>query len=199
MTATTGPGHYASSTFRQRCEEAGIRPSTGRTGSCFDNAVTESFFASLETEFIDHTTFRMRRHAEQAVFAYSEGFYNPRRRHSANGHLSPAEYERRHAAGTPNVPSSRPNTGLPANGGTAAGPCRGRAGHRAGARHPPAGCPDADASGHFAYVPLRTHLFDIPHTVRRQRSAHATLANHACPGHDPLLTTRRVRRSGNCK
>ncbi|MFF7421069.1 IS3 family transposase [Streptomyces smyrnaeus] len=113
-----------------------MRPSTGRTGSCFDNAVTESFFSSLETEFIDHTTFRMRRHAEQAVFAYSEGFYNPRRRHSANGHLSPAEYERRHAAGTPNVPSSRPNTGLPANGGTAAGPCKGRAGHRAGGPSP---------------------------------------------------------------
>ncbi|UNZ20244.1 hypothetical protein HC362_27500 [Streptomyces sp. 891-h] len=42
------------------------------------------------------------------------------------------------------------------------------------------------ASGRFTCVPLRTHLFDIPHTVRRQRSTHATLANRACPGHDPL-------------
>jgi putative transposase len=49
--------HYMSLTFGQRCEEAGIRPSTGRTGSCFDNAVTESFFASLETELIDRTAF----------------------------------------------------------------------------------------------------------------------------------------------
>jgi putative transposase len=88
---------YTSLTFGQRCEEAGIRPSTGRTGSCFDNAVTESFFASLETELIDRTTFHTRHEAEQAVFAYIEGFYNPTRRHSANGQLSPAEYERRHA------------------------------------------------------------------------------------------------------
>ncbi|MET8244936.1 IS3 family transposase [Streptomyces sp. NPDC005202] len=82
-------------TFGQRCKEAGIRPSTGRTGSCFDNAVTESFFASLETELIDR--FRTRRDAEQQLFSYIEGFYNPWRRHSANGQLSPAEYERRHA------------------------------------------------------------------------------------------------------
>lgn len=89
---------YTSLTFGQRCEEAGIRPSTGRTGSCYDNAVTESFFASLETELIDRTTFNTRHEAEQAVFACIEGFYNPHRRHSANGQLSPAEYERRHAA-----------------------------------------------------------------------------------------------------
>jgi putative transposase len=92
------PRQYTSLTFGQRCEEAGIRPSTGRTGSCFDNAVTESFFASLETELIDRTTFGTRREAEQEVFSYIEGFYNPWRRHSANGMLSPAEYERRHAA-----------------------------------------------------------------------------------------------------
>ncbi|WP_406729538.1 IS3 family transposase [Streptomyces sp. GD-15H] len=92
---------YTSLTFGQRCDEAGIRPSTGRTGSCFDNAVTESFFASLETELIDRTAFPTRHHAEQALFGYIEGFYNPRRRHSANGQLSPAEYERRHAAKAP--------------------------------------------------------------------------------------------------
>ncbi len=80
----------------RRCEEAGISPSTGRTGSCFDNAVTESFFASLETELIDRTRFATRADAEREVFSYIEGFYNPWRRHSANGQLSPAEYERRH-------------------------------------------------------------------------------------------------------
>jgi putative transposase len=88
---------YTSITFGQRCEQAGIRPSTGRTGTCFDNAITESFFASLECELIDRRTFRTRSQAEREVFAYIEGFYNPRRRHSANGQLSPAEYERRHA------------------------------------------------------------------------------------------------------
>jgi putative transposase len=88
---------YTSIAFGQRCEQAGVRPSTGRTGTCFDNAITESFFASLECELIDRHTFRTRSEAERAVFGYIEGFYNRRRRHSANGQLSPAEYERRQA------------------------------------------------------------------------------------------------------
>jgi putative transposase len=88
---------YTSIAFGQRCEQAGVRPSTGRTGTCFDNAITESFFASLECELIDRRTFRTRSEAERAVFSYIEGFYNPRRRHSANSYFSPAEYERRHA------------------------------------------------------------------------------------------------------
>ncbi|WP_424536782.1 IS3 family transposase [Sphaerisporangium viridialbum] len=91
------PKQYTSIAFGQRCRQAGIRPSTGRTGTCFDNAITESFFASMECELIDRRTFRTRSEAERAVFAYIEGFYNPRRRHSANGQISPAQYERRHA------------------------------------------------------------------------------------------------------
>jgi putative transposase len=94
---------YTSLTFGQRRDEAGILPSTGRTGSCYDNAVTESFFASLETELIDRTAFPTRCHAEKALFSYIEGFYNPRRRHSANGQLSPADYERRHSAPQPTL------------------------------------------------------------------------------------------------
>ncbi|MGV9775071.1 IS3 family transposase [Streptosporangium sp. NPDC003464] len=86
---------YTSIAFGRRCEQAGVRPSTGRTGTCFDNAITESFFASLECELIDWRTFRTRSEAERAVFGYIEGFYNRRRRHSANGQLSPAEYEHR--------------------------------------------------------------------------------------------------------
>lgn len=90
-------GQYTSIAFGQRCAQAGVRPSTGRAGTCFDNAITESFFASLECELIDRRTFRTRSDAERAVFAYIEGFYDPRRRHSANGQLSPAEYEQRQA------------------------------------------------------------------------------------------------------
>ncbi|WP_344867124.1 IS3 family transposase [Planomonospora alba] len=90
-------GQYTSVAFGQRCAQAGVRLSTGRTGTCFDNAITESFFASLECELLDRRAFRTRPEAERAVFAYIEGFYNPRRRHSANGQLSPAEYERRQA------------------------------------------------------------------------------------------------------
>jgi putative transposase len=55
----------------------------------------ESFFATLETELIDRTSFRTRTEARLAVFDYIEGFYNPRRRHSSIGNLSPAQYERR--------------------------------------------------------------------------------------------------------
>ena len=89
-------GQYTSLAFGRRCEQAGVRPSTGRTGTCFDNVITESFFAWPGCELIDRRTFRTRSEAERAIFAYIEGFYNPRRRHSANSRLGPAEYERRH-------------------------------------------------------------------------------------------------------
>ncbi|MFI9272809.1 hypothetical protein ACIGXM_19100 [Kitasatospora sp. NPDC052896] len=56
--------------FGQRCHGAGIRASTGRTGSCFDDAVTESLLASPETELIDRTTFPTHHHAKQTLFAY---------------------------------------------------------------------------------------------------------------------------------
>ena len=87
---------YTSIAFGRRCREAGIAISMGSTGDCFDNAMAESFFASLETELIDRTSFRTRADARLAVFDYIEAFYNPHRRHSALGYLSPAEFERRY-------------------------------------------------------------------------------------------------------
>ena len=67
----------------------------GRRGDAFDNALMESFFATLETELIDRHTFRTRDQARLELFHYLEGFYNPRRRHSALGYLSPERYEER--------------------------------------------------------------------------------------------------------
>lgn len=87
---------YTSVAFGKRCREAGIVASMGSTGDCFDNALCESFFASLETELIDRSVFRDHAQAHTAVFDYIECFYNRRRRHSALGYLSPAEFERRH-------------------------------------------------------------------------------------------------------
>lgn len=87
---------YTSIAFGRRCREAGIALSMGSTGDCFDNAMAESFFASLETELIDRTSWRTRAEARLAVFDYIEAFYNPKRRHSALGYLSPAEFERRY-------------------------------------------------------------------------------------------------------
>ena len=87
---------YTSIAFGRRCREAGIALSMGSTGDAYDNAMAESFFASLETELIDRNSWRTRADARLAVFDYIEAFYNPRRRHSALGSLSPAEFERRY-------------------------------------------------------------------------------------------------------
>ena len=87
-------GQYTSIAFGQRCREAGVRPSTGSVGDCFDNAMCESFFATLECELIDRRTFRTKAAAKMAVFSFIEGFYNSRRRHSGLGYLSPNDFER---------------------------------------------------------------------------------------------------------
>ena len=84
---------YSSNAFRNRCDQAGISVSMGRRGDAYDNAVAESFFATLETELLDRTSFATRNQARSAVFDYIEGFYNPHRRHSAIGYHSPTDYE----------------------------------------------------------------------------------------------------------
>ena len=86
---------YTSVAFGNRCKEAGVRPSTGSVGDAYDNAMCESFFATLECELIDRRRFRSHSEARMAVFQFIEGFYNPSRRHSALGYLSPIEYERK--------------------------------------------------------------------------------------------------------
>lgn len=86
---------YTSIGFGQRCREAGVRPSMGSVGDCFDNALCESFFATLECELLERRRFRTQVEARMAVFEFLEGWYNPHRRHSALGYLSPMEFERR--------------------------------------------------------------------------------------------------------
>lgn len=90
---------YTSIAFGLRCKEAGVRPSMGSVGDAYDNALCESFFATLECELIDRRTFRTRPEARMAVFDFIEGFYNPRRRHSSLGYLSPVNFERAHRPG----------------------------------------------------------------------------------------------------
>lgn len=87
---------YTSLAFGKRCAKAGVRPSMGSVGDCYDNAMCESFFATLETELLHRTTFRSHADARMAIFDFLEAFYNPRRRHSSLGNLSPVEYERRY-------------------------------------------------------------------------------------------------------
>ncbi|HTK57212.1 MAG TPA: IS3 family transposase [Gemmatimonadales bacterium] len=86
---------YTSIAFGLRCQEAGVRPSMGSVGDCFDNALCESFFATLECELLDRRKFKTQAEARHAVFEFVESWYNPRRRHSALGYLSPAEFEKR--------------------------------------------------------------------------------------------------------
>ena len=90
---------YTSLAFGRRLRQAGLVASMGSVGDCYDNAVTESFFATLECELLDRSRFATRAQARTAVFDFIEGFYNPRRRHSTLGYLSPAEFERRHTTG----------------------------------------------------------------------------------------------------
>jgi putative transposase len=71
-----------------------VRPSMGTVGDCFDNAMCESFFATLESELLERSSFRTQSEARLAVFDFIEGWYNPNRRHSALNYLSPNEYER---------------------------------------------------------------------------------------------------------
>jgi putative transposase len=87
---------YTSLAFGQRCQQAGVRPSMGSVGDCFDNAMCESFFATLECELLERRRFKTQVEARMAIFDFIEGWYNPRRRHSALGYLSPNEYERLH-------------------------------------------------------------------------------------------------------
>jgi putative transposase len=90
---------YTAIEFGRRCREAHVRPSMGSVGDCYDNAMCESFFATLECELLDRVRLRTPAEARAAVFQFIEGWYNPRRRHSSLDYLSPAEFERRAADG----------------------------------------------------------------------------------------------------
>lgn len=87
---------YTSVAFGQRCKQAGVKPSMGSVGDAYDNAMCESFFASLECELLDRRVFKTHAEGRLAVFQYIEGWYNPRRRHSALDYQSPVNYERIH-------------------------------------------------------------------------------------------------------
>jgi putative transposase len=87
--------HYTSATFQERCQRAGVRSSMGSVGDCYDNALAESFFATLECELLARRAFSTHAEARAALFDFIEVFYNRQRRHSALGYLSPAVFERR--------------------------------------------------------------------------------------------------------
>jgi len=84
---------YTSEQFQRLMDDHGVTCSMSRAGNVWDNAVMESFFSSLKTERIARKTYRTRDEARADVFDYIERFYNPRRRHSTIGYVSPMEFE----------------------------------------------------------------------------------------------------------
>jgi putative transposase len=84
---------YTSLAFGRRCLEAGVRPSMGSVGDAYDNAMCESFFATLECELLERRRFASQAEAKMACFSFIEGWYNPVRLHSALGYRSPMAYE----------------------------------------------------------------------------------------------------------
>jgi putative transposase len=87
---------YASEHYQRRLAQERIACSMSRRANCWDNAPMESFFASLKKELVHHEDYATRDQARASIFEYIEAFYNRVRRHSALGHVAPAEYERTH-------------------------------------------------------------------------------------------------------
>lgn len=88
---------YASHDYRARLQAAQVQVSMSRTGNCYDNALMESFWATLKTELVEDQSYASHAAARHDILLYIEGFYNLRRRHSALGYLTPAEFEQRHS------------------------------------------------------------------------------------------------------
>lgn len=86
---------YTSIEFGLRCKHANVRPSMGSVGDAYDNAMCESFFATLEWELLQQTKFANHAEAQMAIFEFIEGWYNTRRRHSGLDYMSPVNYERK--------------------------------------------------------------------------------------------------------
>ena len=90
---------YTSEQFQLLLTNNGVTCSMSRSGNCWDNAAMESFFSSLKTERVARKTYRTRDQARADVFDYIERFYNPTRRHSTLGYLSPMDFEKKAGVG----------------------------------------------------------------------------------------------------
>jgi putative transposase len=85
---------YTSLAFGARCKAMGVRPSMGRVGDAYNNAMAESFFASLECELLNRRSFKTKVEARLAVFTWIEAWYNRKRRHSALNYVSPVNFDK---------------------------------------------------------------------------------------------------------
>ncbi len=99
---------YTSFEFGRTLRSCGVLASMGSVADCFDNALAETFFATLKTELVYTRAWPSRHELEMEVFSYIEGFYNPRRRHSRLGNVSPATYEKNHHESLTHIEVSGP-------------------------------------------------------------------------------------------
>ena len=102
---------YTSIAFGRRCREAGVQPSMGTAGDCYDNAMCESFFGTLEAELLNREHFSTHEQARQRIFWFLEAWYNTRRLHSSLGYRSPLEFEDAHTKETSVPPCGLPTAG----------------------------------------------------------------------------------------
>ena len=91
---------YCSADYRRIIRDHGFIPSMSGRGNCYDNAMVETVFKTIKSELIWRTAFTTREQATNAIGQYIEGFYNPRRRHSSLGYISPAAFEAKFTATT---------------------------------------------------------------------------------------------------
>jgi transposase InsO family protein len=94
---------FVSLAFGQKARDAGIAVSMGSRGDCYDNAVAESFLATLKKELVHRRSWPTRRELTSEVFEYVEAFYNTTRRHSTLGYLSPAQFETESNTNNPKI------------------------------------------------------------------------------------------------
>ena len=94
------PGQYTSAAYAALATDLDVTLSVGRTGQCWDNAVAESFFATLKVELVDRHHYRTRAEARVSIFAWI-AWYNRRRLHSTNDYLPPIEWEQQHRINHP--------------------------------------------------------------------------------------------------
>jgi putative transposase len=102
---------YTSIAFGRRCREAGVQPSMGTAGDCYDNAMCESFFGTLEAELLTREQFDTREQARRRIFWFLEAWYNVRRLHSSLGYRSPLEFEDLHPTNQTMSPCGLPTGG----------------------------------------------------------------------------------------
>ena len=103
---------YTSVAFGKRCKKMGVRPSTGTVSDAYDNAMAESFFATLEGELIDRRIWKTHTKARLAIFTWIEAWYNLHRRHSSLGQISPIDFERLNVQNKEDARTQNPATSV---------------------------------------------------------------------------------------